>query len=328
MSGEEANLPEVKVGAELTESGFSASAKSRAVAALDRLVGDLIDVPRTSIAAFNQRRKARADVREAMIRRAGEKAIGKIETDEQAIDLVVDRMLNEELRKQENKERVAELAMEDLREDPPKEEDGFNEEEFTDWMNVFSRYAEDASSERLRELWAKVLAGQIKKNRAFSFGTLRLLSELDPKLAKDFQDVISYRFEDIAIVTNQNMQGAELIKWTSLEDAGLLSSYFGMTLNKEVGDNGEFIFIQEQHAIIGRAAPNTKIQIPIKKLTKSGQEIASILPKPDGYQALDMLISVSSLENHSSELRIARIVELLENQIRSIPIKIIKPIQN
>jgi hypothetical protein len=52
-----------------------------------------------------------------------------------------------------------------------------------DWLNLFGRYAENASSEKMREHWAHILAGEIKNPGSFSFIALHLASVLDEKLA-------------------------------------------------------------------------------------------------------------------------------------------------
>lgn len=54
-------------------------------------------------------------------------------------------------------------------------------------MNSFMRFAEDASSDRLRDLFGRILAGQIFRPGAFCLTTLRTLSELDQAIATDFQ---------------------------------------------------------------------------------------------------------------------------------------------
>src|SRR3546814_13011379 len=54
-----------------------------------------------------------------------------------------------------------------------------------DWMNRFMRFAEDASSERLHELFARILAGEVVRPGSFGAATLRAVSELDQSIAND-----------------------------------------------------------------------------------------------------------------------------------------------
>lgn len=322
MSQGDNNIPETNVGVEITGTGFSASAKSRFIAAIDRLLGNFVDLPNPSIEAFNGRRRARAEVREALIRRSGEMAIRKIEADDEAINLVVDRMLSEEIRKQDNKERVAQMAIEDLREDPPKDDDGFNEDEFIDWMNVFSRYAEDASSERLQQLWAKVLAGQIRKNRAFSFGTLRLLSELDPAVAESFQDALEYTIREGALVVREGLEGDELLRWRMLEDVGFISGVDGLKFDLVVKGDGEFVLPRGDYIVHGKSTPETKIPVMVKMLTQAGLEVASILPKPSYQKAVEALVEQYHILESSSELHIGRVISRQEVEGRKEAVRV------
>lgn len=75
-----------------------------------------------------------------------------------------------------------------------------------DWLNVFERYVEDASSERLQGLWGKVLAGEIRRPGRFSTRTLRFLSEFSQADALTFESFAKSAFADNApkkAVTNK-----------------------------------------------------------------------------------------------------------------------------
>ena len=116
-------------------------------------------------------------------------------------------------------ETIAVLALEDLRETagalPPPRTEAADE----DWLNVFSRYAEDASSERLQQLFAKVLAGEIRKPGSFSLSTMRFIAELDRETAAAFKEAAAYVTDDY--IYKRNERTNDLAGWLSLEDAGL-----------------------------------------------------------------------------------------------------------
>jgi hypothetical protein len=94
--------------------------------------------------------------------------------------------LAKELRAQANKEGVAKKAIEYLSRESEQVSDKPETPE-EDWLNIFERYAEDASSEKLRDLWARVLAKEIRKPKSFSLRTMRFISELDSETAQLFQ---------------------------------------------------------------------------------------------------------------------------------------------
>ena len=45
-----------------------------------------------------------------------------------------------------------------------------------DWLNVTERFAEDASTEQMQNIWGRVLAGEIRKPGIYSISTLNFLS--------------------------------------------------------------------------------------------------------------------------------------------------------
>ena len=61
-----------------------------------------------------------------------------------------------------------------------------------DWLTKFERYAEDASSDQLRTLFAKLLAGEIRKPGDVSPITLHFVSMLDQKTATLIQRIFPY----------------------------------------------------------------------------------------------------------------------------------------
>jgi Protein of unknown function (DUF2806) len=88
-----------------------------------------------------------------------------------------------------NKEAIAVRTIELLK-DEEKESKPSNQakqEIDDDWLNLFERYAEVASSDRLRDLWSRVLTGEIRKPQTFYLRTLRFISELDVETAALFE---------------------------------------------------------------------------------------------------------------------------------------------
>ena len=100
------------------------------------------------------------------------------------LDRMLQRFLTEELKHQENREAIAIEAGKLLEESPPNANTTGPSE---DWLNVFSSYAEKATSERLRQHWAQILAGEIRGPGTFSLATLQMFSILDSALAADME---------------------------------------------------------------------------------------------------------------------------------------------
>ena len=101
-------------------------------------------------------------------------------------DRLVDEAVASKVQAIANKKRVIERAVEYLvsfRPGPEAETEPDSGEVDPDWLNHFGGYAEKATSEHVRDLWARVLGGEIRRPGSFSLATLRLLAELDRQMA-------------------------------------------------------------------------------------------------------------------------------------------------
>jgi hypothetical protein len=140
-----------------------------------------------------------------------------------ASDLLMDRA-----RRFENRYAVASEAIELLQAAEATQDSQANERADgekagldEDWLNVFGDYVEKATSDRLRSLWARVLAGEVRKPGAFSLRTLRFVSELDQETAQRFEKVARLAVTG-EIPRPMSIEGDPLMELVELEDAGLI----------------------------------------------------------------------------------------------------------
>lgn len=95
------------------------------------------------------------------------------------------RLIANETRKQENIESVVQFAAEQL-----KDEESVPEQEVDeDWATRFFKYAEDVSSEQMKQLWGRVLAGKIKAPGSFGLRTLDFLRSVSVGEAQKFDRI-------------------------------------------------------------------------------------------------------------------------------------------
>ena len=198
---EQSNLP-----AQIAEaiSGIPKALVPSSIKALDRLVGATVDIP----VAWLAQQRAKIDAQtsayslvEGAIAKSAAEGAG---TNPAIVQRAVDVLVRKAYRTQENREQVGLSAIEDLRsqQNPtPASEAEASDPIATlddDWLNVFERYAEDASSERMQKLWGRVLAGEIRKPGRYSLRTLRFLSEFSQGDALSFSNFCASAFGDIA----------------------------------------------------------------------------------------------------------------------------------
>lgn len=133
------------------------------------------------------------------------------------------RWLEEETARQSNRESVAQRTLELLDADIGSEETTEEETLDPDWLNVFTSHAERASGASLREMWARVLAGEIRKPGVVSLRTLQFASTLDLHAAKAIQALASWVYNDqflpFTISSHLSYETMQL-----LHDEGLIGS--------------------------------------------------------------------------------------------------------
>jgi hypothetical protein len=239
---EEAPLETVSIEASLTESGVSLNTKSRFVSALDRMFGGMFAIP----AAFLEGRAAKAKLLSELDRERTQ-ALAKLqlagELNLEEIELAAECIAKQrEVQRVLNLGSVAEIALEDLRGEGA-EESGPAGDISDDWLNWFQDFAEKASSEEVRTLWGKILAGEAKSPGRFSIGTLRTIAEVDQTIARVFQKYADHLLFGQFIIKPDEVKGETLLELTSLEDAGLLREVNGMVgFNHTFDDQGTRYF--------------------------------------------------------------------------------------
>lgn len=281
MEDERANLPAqiadalVSVSKGLTPSVFKA---------LDRLLGAAADVP----AAWLAQKKAKIDAQtesyklvEASIAQAAAVGAGAdLDTAQRAMNVLV----RKEYRKQTNREAVAAAMVEDMREHASEAADGASSppaaELDEDWLNLFERYVEDASSDRLQGLWGRVLAGEIRKPGRFSARTLRFLSEFSQADALSFEVFAKNAFGDAApkklVMPSDKEDIRHLI---NLEASGLIQGVSGTGLHRIMtfNENGNVFILENEIVICLKGDPGSVVRQGIVALTPLGQELLSLI---------------------------------------------------
>ena len=318
---------EVSIRAAITDSSLSLDTRSRAISTFDRLLGAFFGIPAAWLERFEERIRNRTD-RESIIQDA---AAGRVKTailnDEQISEAIAGLALSSSLTPIANKMRVAELAVDELlgsaseNEVSSDEADGGDVDQ--DWLNHFASYAEKASSEGVRDLWARVLAGEIRQRGSFSLSSLRLLAELDQRMATTFESVVRHRWNNEFILKPHDfeMRGARLDRLTFLEEIGLLQNVFSRVAKTIKPDNEGYGILQEQNLLFEMEIPKD-VKLPIIPLTRAGREIARILPAADPMAVLEGV--GEAIRSKVTSMEICRILETRKDAFVTTPIKTLK----
>jgi hypothetical protein len=274
---------EIAISLNQTETGVEAKIKSRAASAFDRLCGRTLDFLGLDKAKATSRAHAEMEAEKAIIEAVGKSVIARVETDPTYADRVIDIYFKEISRKQRNKDSVGKIAYDELKRLPSPDATSMQDAPEIldeDWLNRFESIAELASSERMQQLFGKILSGEIRKQGAFSLTTLRVASELSQRTAQLFHDLAAVRIRD-AIVEFDSAK--DFGKYLDLEVAGLVNFDGGNLARTAPFDEGGIATLtgDDHLAEFTTNKTTTTIEFPMVRLTTVGHELATLIPNDE-----------------------------------------------
>lgn len=265
---------------------FPKTLRGKAQRAVFRLIAGSIGLPYLERVRENlDTIQGRSRVNAILAEEVGRQAI----LDPELMERAKARFLGDIAQKQENVEAVARAAQAKVEEvgDADVEAAEQTPDPTGDWMNTFSREAENASSEELRERLAGVLAGEIRNPGSFSRSTIRLISELDQEILQSFQRVLDRRVGDAILRDEAWNKGDMFAVGVLLEDAGLISGSSGLTTRiMRIQDDRNGFFRGDTFSLVITGEPGSEKHTGIWLLTRAGQQVASLLPETDERAAL------------------------------------------
>ncbi|MHA6317870.1 DUF2806 domain-containing protein [Altererythrobacter sp. CAU 1778] len=259
------------------------------IKAINHLFGGLTNYltawTRRPTQAVNDKTDAKSEVVKAIARAAAEKAA----SDPELVEAAVQAWLPKEFRKQENKAAVIEQATQALLENQENQallENGAtpakDRDIESDWLNSFERYCEDASSEKMRQLWGRVLAGEVAKPGAFSKTAIRLISELDQSLAVSFEKVLQHSLANTIFLADTSYEKENVDELLELEAAGMISGVSGyLSWTPNIDDRGLFTLAGRCYGLVGKVSKMGNLSAPVIALSKIGIQLREILPETD-----------------------------------------------
>lgn len=253
------------------------------IKALNRLVGAAVEVP----VAWLERQKAKIEAR-TLSMTSVEEAVGRsaaahVSADPEITERAVESLVSRSYRKQENREKVGAAMLDELGGSAKGGEaaESSKDQIDDDWLNVFERYAEDASSERMQRLWGRVLAGEVRQPGRYALRTLRFLSEFSQQDALAFAHLGSMAFNDIIPKKLAKPDGeADITTLINLEAAGVILGASGLGLAKSITLNkdGNGFLVENELIIQFQGDAGIKLKFDVIVLTPLGKELLSLIP--------------------------------------------------
>lgn len=276
-----------------TNSGsLSAQTKSRFVGAVDRLLGALADLPATWLDALGENIRSSSQIKRDYREHRGKLARDALSRGDDAEARIIQLKTASELRELARTLNIAAVVGETahlltdeseiLDEPSPSQPQAQHIDE--DWLNRFEHFAGSASSDELRQLWARVLRGEVKKPGSYSGSALRFVADMDSAMAARCEAISRRVIRDRIYPTSSERSGQLLTDALALQAAGLLSGVGGLLSSRpSVTEIGHIDWKEGGYLLRYTAPPGTSIKIDIYIVTDLGQEIFSLLspPKPD-----------------------------------------------
>lgn len=325
---DDANEQDVSISVEIAPTGLKAGAKSRLVSAIDRLGGNLVELVNVPLENHLNKGRAvgRADVK--LIDGLGELRLEQLHQNPDFGAEALERHLKTAISRQENKAHVVVQALEDLRNDPPTDEQSAAGPEAIseDFMNRFERYAEDATSDQVRERWGRVLASEVRKPGTFSAKVLRLIDEMDSTTAILFERICQNRlggvlplclFPDIAFDERKRLITAGL----------LLDPGFAGQLRKSAE-----ITIGMDEKLSAFAFDDQMVAFPKPTTYPNAGDARSALMDNEGSPALRIWVltdeahAISSILPSAEDGAFARLIQVIADEVKPAEVREFKRI--
>lgn len=263
--------------------------------AISRLIGAAVEIPAAYVEGISQgirdQTKARTTLTEALAERLAQQVV----EDPAVMERAVNSMLHRQYRVQQNKDRVAKVAVEDLLQSPPSPGSSGPPD---DWMDRFERLAEDAGNADLQFLFGRILAGEVRKPGSIGVSTLHMASMLDAETASLINRVLPYSLPEGVTLLGAMPSKLSDAEVSYVEQSGFFSS--GKFYRWKLNEKGEGIVMlgHNEYAAVWGAA-NTEYGVGHAAiLSAAGKGLLQALqPKFDIQSYCEQLIKLPNVKS-------------------------------
>jgi hypothetical protein len=225
---------------------------------------------------------------------------------------VIRAMRNSEI-KQENIESVAFKALQYLSDDPPPPDQTSTPSD--DFLNYFGDHAERASEENLRDMFARILAGEIRQPGTIRRQTIHVVSLMDQEIAKALTRTRAWLHDTGFPNVKPLHNGEPFLAMGVLEDLSLVRD--GVMIDYSVGSNGEIFFPFIKYGVVYTTLPNSTLRVNSWSLTPIGRQVMRLIETNDDIDMIErisMALAVKSNEKFSNHAGKISRVDLVNHQ--------------
>jgi uncharacterized repeat protein (TIGR03899 family) len=228
----------------------------------------------------------------------------------------------QENKKQLNLENITSLAAEQL----TKEETVTDEPLDEDWITRFFRIAEDISNEDMQALWAKILAGEIKKPKSFSVRTLEIIKNISQREAEVFKQVANFAITEnmksyflftggaVSIYNNKAINfNHPFNDISTLKEIGLLQSIdlISLSYNKPTAKSRKYFLLGKKIILWEQDENKNYMSFNVELFTTAGNELLQLIDKTAPREYINVF--ENALEDPNYDMIEADFVEYKDN---------------
>lgn len=165
--------------------------------AVGQLCTAAVDIPVSYFEGKAAEIRAETNARLKIIETGGVQIAEKMDVSPVYAQVAVEKYGQKIVKEQVNLDQIVKIAADEINkraiEAPVQQQKEAQEEKeiSDDWLNAFEKEARQKSSNEMKLLFGKILAGEIQNPSTFSIRTLRLLSQLDNQAAQLFHNLCS-----------------------------------------------------------------------------------------------------------------------------------------
>lgn len=193
--------------------------------AASRLVLGMVEVPANYLEARARNIKHRQAMREKLQEALTRSEINRLPEHPDLADRALEHHVSEIIGKQENREEVLREAVKELAEGPPRASPQSPPPDLDDdWLSSFSAYAEKATSQRMHNLFGRILAGEIRKPGSYSLFALDVLSKITKSDAELIIKYAPFVLAGTIVLTSRVKSLLSFMDQSRLGELGIVTS--------------------------------------------------------------------------------------------------------
>jgi hypothetical protein len=289
-----------------TGATIPAPIRRNALKAFGRLFTAAIEIPAAYLEGKVAEKHAETQARVKLISTAAQQIAADMEVDPEYARVAVKKFGERVVREQINIDSVVKVAADQIRQDAKASagsESGRSTETAEisdDWLNNFEKEASQKSTQEMQFLFGRILAGEIQQPSSFSIKTVKLVGELDNRVAKLFRTLCSL---SITLKSGEHIFDARVASLGGAAGANALLSYglgfehlsllheFGLIIPdfnsymdyrspiaNEKGEVGlPFHYQNKMWGLIASAEASKELRVHGVSFSKSGKELMKIV---------------------------------------------------